>query len=772
MSTLGFRIRVWVRRRIARLVVTVLLIGLLAGLVIGLAAGTRRTGSAPDRYTAWAGGEPDLQLLQVQGAPLTKQVAALPGVRAAHGGSFVAAFPVRSDGTQLVDTNPFAGDDRANGMRPVAGRFTDPRATSELVVNRAAAALLERAGVRLGDNLQIAAFGQGQLATNRAFSSGDPPAVKPFPVRWVGTVESPADFEQRVPTIYYSERFLDGHPTVGVVQTFLRVDLAPGADPRAIVRAVREMPGGAGATATGARIVSAESRRAVGYQTSALWIVTAIALVGTAVVVLQLLERSVRRGEDETRPLAAVGLGPRDLAGERAVESFLLVIAALPVVVVTAFLVSGLFPLGALDIFEPHPGRALDSWVVLIGVVALFGSATLAAWAAGRQRRVRAPRSSVTTGRHLTPVGASVPVQVGTRFLIVGPTGARRSLAVLVAGVVGMAGLFGAALVALNVDTIVTTPARWGVDYERLLGNPFIETDHDIVGPVRQNPAVTQLTAAHLGALTIDGKDTPTIGFDTVKGALQPRMITGAVPTHADEIALGAEVARRIGIEVGDRVTALGSGREQRRLRVTGIVVTPDAAGGGAVVPFRTYRALNPDATRNVLFSDLAPDASPREIRRLVAANFTPPDSISTPTSIEALRRVLPAPIILVIVLATLLLVGCAYLLAISVRAERRDLAILKALGAERRQLLAVVHCQATLVAAAILVVGAPAGLLLGRGVVARFTDALGIVPGVDFAPFVLLAVAGATLVAANLLAMVPARRAARASTRALDRDE
>jgi ABC-type antimicrobial peptide transport system permease subunit len=125
-----------------------------------------------------------------------------------------------------------------------------------------------------------------------------------------------------------------------------------------------------------------------------------------------------------------------------------------------------------------------------------------------------------------------------------------------------------------------------------------------------------------------------------------------------------------------------------------------------------------------------------------------------------------------VIVLAVLLLVGCAYLLAVSVRAERRDLAVLKALGAQRRQVLALVHWQATLVAVAILVVGIPAGLLLGRWVVAQFTDALGIVPHVDFAPLVLLAVAASTVLAANVVAVIPGRRAARTSTRALGRDE
>ena len=124
------------------------------------------------------------------------------------------------------------------------------------------------------------------------------------------------------------------------------------------------------------------------------------------------------------------------------------------------------------------------------------------------------------------------------------------------------------------------------------------------------------------------------------------------------------------------------------------------------------------------------------------------------PTSVRALGRVTAAPFLLAAVLALLLVVGCAYLLATSVRSRRRDLAILRALGSNSRQLRTAVHWQATLVAAAIVAVGLPLGVVVGRRVVSLLTTALGIVPGAEQpVGLLLLAVAGAVLIANGLRA-------------------
>jgi hypothetical protein len=770
MGALRFRSGIWFRHRLVRLLVVGSVVGVVSGLAIGLAAGTRRTATAPDRYTSWAGGDPELQVVQLGGEPLAHAITEIPGVASASGSTFVTSFLRGPDGTLVFEPNPFAGDDRAGGARVVEGRFDNPRHADEFTVNRAMARLLQhRFGARVNDELDVASFDRAQLESNRAFSSGDPPAVPPFSARWVGTIESPADFETSAPAVYFPGRFLAAHPDVGIVQTTLRIRLVPGADPRAVVREIRSLPGGEGAFATTSRIVSTASRRAIRFQATALWIVTAIVLLGAAVVIMQLVGRSVRLGNSEARSLAAVGLRPRDLASERVVKAFAFAIVAVPVALLTAFWVGAPFPLGALDAFEPHPGASLDWTVALVGLTTMAGVTVVGALVAGRpEARDRVP---VAARRHRARPPGGMLVTVAARFATVSPSGARRSPVSLIAAVVGMAGLVGAAIVALSLGTIVDSPPRWGVDFDRLLGNPFIEADTDIVTPVRVQPAVTRLAAVHLGSLTLDGHETPTLAFEPVKGGLRPLALSGRVPEQPNEISVGTEVASRLDVSVGDRVRATGSGRSSRTMQVVGIVVTPDSAGGGAAVTFDAYEALNPGATRNVLFADFAEHASPKVVRRIERDNFSPPDAMPTPTSVSALRRVVPAPVVLVVVLGVLLLIAAAFALTATVRSQRRDFAVLWALGTRRGQLRGIVQWQATLVGLAIIVPGVPLGVVLGHWIVQRLTDTLGIVPGVDV-PIVLLAsTAVGALLIANLVALVPADRAARTTVAPLNRD-
>ena len=693
------------------------------------------------------------------------RVSSIPGVARVTGSSFVASFLRGPDGTRVFEPNPFAGDDRTGGARVVEGRFTNPDEPNEFTVNPEMARLLrQRFDSRLGDAFEVESFDAKQLESNRALSSGEPPTVPVFTTRWVGVVETPADFEAGTPTLYYSKAFLSAHPTVGVVQTTLQIDLAEGADARAVLSAIQSLPGGEGAFATGARIVSAESRQAVRFQATALLIVTIIGLLGAALVVVQLVARSVRQSADETRTLVALGMSSRNLAIERAVRAVTSAMVAVPLAILVAVAVTDPFPLGVLRAFEPHPGPRPDWAVMVLGIVALVILAVMSGLiSAQRDRDSQRIRRTVT--RHVTQGGVSLAV--GAHFARLGQAGARRSAVSLAAGVVGMAGLVGAGITALSLDTIVNTPARWGVNYDQLFGNPFVEADTDIVTPVLGEPGVAKLSAVHLGSLSIDGRDTPTLAVDAVKGDLYPTTLSGRPPTHTDEIGLGEEVARRLHVGIGDQVSVVGATGSARSVRVVGIVVTPDSAGGGASVTFDTYRLVNPTATRNVLLARFSPDASTAVVERIAGANFAPPDALPVPASMQALRRVLPAPVALEVVLSVLLLVGCAFLLTLSVRAQGRDLAVLRALGARQRQLRAIVHWQATLIALALVVIGVPVGIVLGRWVVQQLTGTLGIVPGVDLPALLIIVVAIAAILASNLLAVIPARHRSAASDRA-----
>jgi predicted lysophospholipase L1 biosynthesis ABC-type transport system permease subunit len=87
----------------------------------------------------------------------------------------------------------------------------------------------------------------------------------------------------------------------------------------------------------------------------------------------------------------------------------------------------------------------------------------------------------------------------------------------------------------------------------------------------------------------------------------------------------------------------------------------------------------------------------------------------------------------------------------------------LKTLGLYRRQVAFSVGWQTTTVAAIGIVIGVPLGIAAGRAVWSAFADNLGVGTEPVITVWVMLVLAAATLVVANLLAVVPAFVAARA---------
>ncbi len=103
-----------------------------------------------------------------------------------------------------------------------------------------------------------------------------------------------------------------------------------------------------------------------------------------------------------------------------------------------------------------------------------------------------------------------------------------------------------------------------------------------------------------------------------------------------------------------------------------------------------------------------------------------------------------------------------AHTLATAIRRRRRNLAILKTLGFDRRQVFATVAWQATTFAAIGVVVGLPLGVAIGRWIWHLFAEQIGVIPEpVTPLPLILL-VAPAAVLLANLVAVLPARSGAR----------
>jgi len=96
------------------------------------------------------------------------------------------------------------------------------------------------------------------------------------------------------------------------------------------------------------------------------------------------------------------------------------------------------------------------------------------------------------------------------------------------------------------------------------------------------------------------------------------------------------------------------------------------------------------------------------------------------------------------------------------VRRRRHDLAVLRALGFRPRQNAACIAWQATTVAVVGLVLGLPLGVVVGRLSWRWVADSTPLLYVPPVAVLALLLAIPVAMVAANALAAVPARRAAR----------
>jgi ABC-type antimicrobial peptide transport system permease subunit len=135
---------------------------------------------------------------------------------------------------------------------------------------------------------------------------------------------------------------------------------------------------------------------------------------------------------------------------------------------------------------------------------------------------------------------------------------------------------------------------------------------------------------------------------------------------------------------------------------------------------------------------------------------------VQRPAEIVNYRSMGSPPIILASGLAAGAIVALAMTLAATVRRRRRDLALLKALGFTHRQLRACVAWDATVVAAAGVVIGVPGGIALGRQLWILFAHSIYAVPEPTVPALALILVAFGALLLANLAAALPGGIAAK----------
>ena len=167
------------------------------------------------------------------------------------------------------------------------------------------------------------------------------------------------------------------------------------ADVDALVNAVRRLPGGTDVSVEPSRIVSDDARRAVNFQTIALWLVAAIAVIGGSLVVFQLTVRVTTPTDAERGSLRAIGWLDRTWLGVAMIQAAAMAVVAVPLAVATMLVVSRQFPIGTLATFEPRRGYRLDAPVAVLGSLTMTAIAGLAGVLVAVRDRIGSRRREV-----------------------------------------------------------------------------------------------------------------------------------------------------------------------------------------------------------------------------------------------------------------------------------------------------------------------------------------------------------------------------------------
>ncbi|MEU1301032.1 FtsX-like permease family protein [Streptomyces shenzhenensis] len=196
--------------------------------------------------------------------------------------------------------------------------------------------------------------------------------------------------------------------------------------------------------------------------------------------------------------------------------------------------------------------------------------------------------------------------------------------------------------------------------------------------------------------------------------------VEGRAPTGSAEAAVSAELAAAAGVGVGDRVRILAGDRLATPYRVSAVVTAP---GAGVYVADATATALS-GRTGSVDLVGLTtePDARDRvadAVREQVADSGlkvrTGADvGVAVSPGADASRSLL---ILLAGSLSGIVLLVTGFVtagaLGVCIAGQRRDLALMRAVGATPKQIRRLAGAQSTVVAAAALVPGVGLGYLL-----------------------------------------------------------
>ena len=356
-----------------------------------------------------------------------------------------------------------------------------------------------------------------------------------------------------------------------------------------------------------------------------------------------------------------------------------------------------------------------------------------------------------------TGVGMAVEPLGGTAWAV------RSALLGMVFCVMGLVALL---VFVASVDELVDSPDRYGSPFDAMVsgfsGDVLGEGDVDLLA----DPRAARVGVGLGGLGRVGGDEVNTYAFESLKGDMSFTMLDGHRPSGGAEVVLGAATLESAGVALGEEVEVEGADGTLRAT-VVGTAVFPvtderSAPGRGVLLGREDFERISaPDEINaDVLIewaSGVDPEVANEELAEATGTEvFAPrlPSDVNNLSDVDELPRALAA------FLAVLAVVAVLHALLSSVRMRRQDLAVLRALGFESRQLGSTLVWQATTIGLIGLVVGVPLGLVAGRVMWGAVARGIGVVDDPVTPALAVGVVIIAALVILNAAAVVPSRLA------------
>jgi hypothetical protein len=792
-----------IRRRWRGAVVLALFVGVVGGVVLATAAGARRSQTALVRFNAYSRPE-DLSLLPgtTGYAPTPAQLDALRHVHDVTAIAVIRFFTLVPQGAAAVlgsGGGPGLGAavDGAMGnlidrARLISGRRANSAAIDEITIGESLSARLH---LGVGGHIDAASYSLAQVQAAINGGRGGPPKSMLGPrvrLRIVGIVRRPFDLGDLgahgagegivVLTPAFNRAYVDRIGNLGVV-VLVRTSRGA-ADVPSVATAARRIFRSSGGVSTQA-VTSIGAKDAIDVLTLALWIFVAVAALAGVVTIGIVLTRGISQSGVDQATLRALGVTRSQRVLTSGPRVLLIAAGGALVAVLGAVAASPLLPIGVARRADPDVGVHFD-WLILgLGIVAVIVVVVAITFLAALRSTRRSTLDATSEARRRTSsivetaarAGLPPTATSGLRMALEPGHGATAVpvRSAYLGAVFGVLGVIAVLVFASSLNQLVVTPRLYGStwDFQAADTNFNATAANDNCGPkdfgLAHVRGVGAIAAACEDDIQLGGHPVTGWAFTPVRGTIEPEIVEGRAPRGPREVALGSQTLQALGKGIGDSVQGQGP-HGTVSYRIVGRVVTPDLndpqplADSAVFTDAGLSRIFDSNSSSNrYLVGRFTPGVDPAAVGRRIGTlrGLDHPAGNAVPAEVTRLRRIDWLPTALAALLGGLALLAVGHALVTAVRRRRRELALLKTLGFNRTQVRATVAWQATTLASVGLVIGIPAGLIIGQFVWRRVADGLGISTTAAIPALAVLITIPAVLVIVNLIALVPARAAA-----------